>query len=109
MALKFHLDEHVSRAIAGGLRRRGINVTTTVDAGLMAADDLLHIAFGVREHRVIYTQDDDFLAIAASGVQHCGVVYNHSGVRSIRQIIEFLTLLSDYMTEQEMMDHVEFA
>jgi hypothetical protein len=31
--LRFHLDEHVSPAVAEGLRRRGIDVTTTLDAG----------------------------------------------------------------------------
>jgi hypothetical protein len=29
LSIKFHLDEHVSGAIAAGLRRRGIDVTTT--------------------------------------------------------------------------------
>jgi uncharacterized protein with PIN domain len=109
MALKFHLDEHVSRAIAEGLRRRGIDVTVTADVGLMSATDLQHIDFGLRERRVIYTQDEDFLMIAASGVHHCGVVYNHPEARTIRQIIEFLELVSDCMTEEEMVDHVEFA
>ena len=32
--MRFHLDEHVPHAIAEGLRRRGIDVTTTVEAGL---------------------------------------------------------------------------
>ena len=61
MALKFHLDEHVSRAIAEGVRRRGIDVVTTVDVGLVSADDLQHIYFARRGHRVIYTHDEDFL------------------------------------------------
>jgi hypothetical protein len=44
--MRFHLDEHVDFAIARGLRRRGIDVTTTVDAGLRTASDLRHIEFG---------------------------------------------------------------
>jgi hypothetical protein len=31
---RFHLDENCSKAIAGGLSRRGIDVTTTPDVGL---------------------------------------------------------------------------
>ncbi|MFI5458618.1 MAG: DUF5615 family PIN-like protein [Isosphaerales bacterium] len=42
--VRFHLDEHVPPAIAAGLRRRGIDVTTTSDAGLAGADDIDHIA-----------------------------------------------------------------
>ncbi|WP_256366914.1 hypothetical protein [Anabaena sp. UHCC 0253] len=36
--IKFHLDENVSNAIASGLRKRGINVTTTPEQGLIAVD-----------------------------------------------------------------------
>ena len=35
--IRFHLDENVSNAIAEGLRRRGIDVTTTSETGLIAA------------------------------------------------------------------------
>jgi hypothetical protein len=45
MAIRFHLDEHVASAIAEGLRRRGIDVTTTADAGLLDAPDEDHLAF----------------------------------------------------------------
>jgi hypothetical protein len=33
----FHLDEHVAPAVADGLRRRSIDVSTTVDAGLVGS------------------------------------------------------------------------
>ena len=36
MAIRFHLDEHVDGAVAVGLRRRNIDVTTTAQAGLLA-------------------------------------------------------------------------
>ena len=38
--LRFHLDEHVPRAVAQGLRRRGIDVTTSTEAELLAQADL---------------------------------------------------------------------
>jgi predicted nuclease of predicted toxin-antitoxin system len=72
--IRFHLDEHVNPAIADGLRRRGIDVATTADAGLLGADDLLHIAFAMPEGRVICTNDEDFLKWHDQGVQHCGIV-----------------------------------
>jgi hypothetical protein len=50
--IRFHLDEHVSNAVAEGLRRRGMNVTTTADAGLLGADDSQHIAFALAQDRV---------------------------------------------------------
>lgn len=42
--LRFHLDEHVDPAIAEGLRRYGIDVTTTVEAQLRTKDDTVHLA-----------------------------------------------------------------
>lgn len=37
--IQFHLDEHMDKAIAIGLRRRGIDVTTTPEAGLLGEDE----------------------------------------------------------------------
>ena len=45
MEIRFHLDEHVDHDIARGLRHRGIDVTTTTDAGLLEADDAQHIVY----------------------------------------------------------------
>ena len=51
--IKFHLDESVSNAIALGLRRRGINVTTTSETGLMGVSDREQIAFALSENRIL--------------------------------------------------------
>jgi predicted nuclease of predicted toxin-antitoxin system len=47
--IRFHLDEHCPTALAEGLRRRGIDVTTTPEAGLMQATDEEQLAFARRE------------------------------------------------------------
>jgi Domain of unknown function (DUF5615) len=59
--LRFHLDEHIDPAIADGLRRRGIDVTTTARAGLRGARDKDHVEFARAQGRVVVTQDPDFL------------------------------------------------
>lgn len=43
--IRFHLDENVDAAIADGLRRRGIDVTTTAQADLLSASDEEHVEF----------------------------------------------------------------
>lgn len=58
--IRFHLDENVDPVIAIALRRYGIDVTTTVEAGLRTADDESQLAFAKRESRVVVTHDDDF-------------------------------------------------
>src|SRR5258707_10996039 len=93
MPVRFHLDEHVEPAVGTGLRRRNIDVTTTADAGLLGASDEEHLAFALGAGRVTFTQDQDFLRLAASGMAHAGVVYNQQGTRTVGQIIEGLELI----------------
>ncbi len=56
---RFHLDENCSKAIALGLRRYGIEVTTTPEARVLGAPDEEHAAFAVFENRVTFTRDLD--------------------------------------------------
>jgi predicted nuclease of predicted toxin-antitoxin system len=106
--IRYHLDEHCPRALAEGLRRRGIDVTTTPDAGLLHATDEEHVAFALPEGRVIFTRDDDFLALHARGVPHAGIVYCHPQARSIGEIIQALELLWEVYEGGEMIGRVEY-
>jgi len=91
--IRYHLDEHIDFAVAQGLRRRGIDVTTTADAGLLGADDADHIAFAVADRRVIFSNDPDFLRLHDQGVEHPGIVYCHQQSRSIGEMIRALELI----------------
>jgi predicted nuclease of predicted toxin-antitoxin system len=73
--IRFHLDENCHRAIAEALSRRGIDVTTTPDAGLLSATDDEQLAYCQSQQRVLFTQDHDFLRLHASGIGHPGIVY----------------------------------
>jgi predicted nuclease of predicted toxin-antitoxin system len=73
--IRFHLDENCPRAIASGLRRRGIDVTTSGETGRLGVDDLQQNAYALAEGRMIFTQDEDFLAIHAAGIPHPGIAF----------------------------------
>ncbi len=87
--IRFHLDENANNAIADGLRRRRIDVTTTTQSGLISASDEDQLRFARSQGRVIFTQDSDFLKLHNAGVEHCGIVYcvmvssNNSAMRSL--------------------------
>jgi predicted nuclease of predicted toxin-antitoxin system len=106
--IRFHLDEHVSHAVANGLRRRGIDVTTTTDAGLLGSEDLDQIAYGIAQRRVIFSEDDDFLSLASTGQIHAGVAYCHQHTRTIGQIVRALQLIWEIYEPDEMVNRVEF-
>ena len=106
--IRFHLDEHVDHAIAAGLRQRGIDATTSMDAGLLEADDEDHVAFALRENRVIITNDADFLRLHQRGTEHAGIAYCAPGSRSVGHIIRYLALMHACMPEEEMRGRVEY-
>jgi hypothetical protein len=106
--IRFHLDEHVDPAIAAGLQRYGIDVTTTVAAALRTKDDEVHLAFANVERRVIVTHDNDYLRFHTQGLPHPGMAYCPPQTRSMGQIIAMLRLMWEIMTPEEMRNRVEF-
>ncbi len=106
--MRFHRDEHVAHAIAAGLRRRGIDVTTTTDADLLSAPDEDHIAFANRERRIVVTNDPDFLRSAAIDPTHFGIAFYPQGKRSFGEVIRHLSLMHDVMDEDEMRGRIEY-
>lgn len=105
---RFHLDENCHRAVAEALRRRGIDVTTTPEIGLLSATDEQQIAYGLAEGRVLFTQDRDFLRLQAAGVPHAGIVYCGKDTRSIGEIIQGLVLVWELLDPEEMANRIEF-
>ena len=106
--IKFHLDENVRNAIAQGLRRRGIDVTTTPEQSLIGISDEAQLKFAVSQNRVIFTQDADFLRINQTNTNHYGIVYCSQGSKSIGQIIRGLILIWELLEPEDMYGKVEF-
>jgi len=106
--IRFHLDENVDPAVADGLRRRGLDVTTTQETGLLRATDDEQLAFVLSEGLILVTHDEDFLARAKRGADHAGIAYCHPESRSIGQMIAALLLIRDCLTPDDMRNHVEF-
>jgi predicted nuclease of predicted toxin-antitoxin system len=106
--IRFHLDENVSNAIAEGLRRRGIDVTTTPEIGLIAASDVEQVAFALSQNRVIFTHDDDFVVLHQSGVTHSGITYCSQNRRSIGEILTSLILIWEVLEPEDIKNQLEF-
>lgn len=106
--LRFHLDEHIDHAVARALAARGIDVTTTTDAGLLGAEDDTHLAFARSTGRVIVTNDADFLHVASRDSSHHGVAFCAPGSRSIGEIARHLCLMHDCLEADDMIGKVEY-
>jgi uncharacterized protein with PIN domain len=105
--IRFYTDEHVGHAVARGLRHRGAEVLTVREAGLLGASDEEHLERARVEGRVLFTQDEDFLALHAAGVEHAGIVYAPQGT-PVGKIIRGLMLIHQVMDPAEMRAHVEY-
>ncbi|MEO0688523.1 MAG: DUF5615 family PIN-like protein [Cyanobacteria bacterium J06649_11] len=106
--IRLHLDENVDPAVALGLRRYGIDVTTTNEVGLQGKSDEAQLEFIRKTQRVIFTQDTDFLIIANTDNNHPGIVFCNKGTRSIGEIIDYLKLMYEVITPEEMRGWVEY-
>jgi uncharacterized protein with PIN domain len=105
--IRFYTDEHVAKAIIRGLRQRGVDVLTVPEVKMLGASDEDHLAKALEENRVIFTQDNDFLRLAASGLNHSGIVYA-SQETSISHIIYGLMLIYQVLDAEEMIGHIEY-
>jgi predicted nuclease of predicted toxin-antitoxin system len=106
--IRSHFNEQIDPNIAAALRRHGVDVTTTIEAGLRSAGDLAQLEYAMTRSRVIVTDDADFLRLDASGIKHAGIAFCHLESISIREIIRGLILIYEVLTPEEMMGRVEF-
>ena len=105
--IKFYTDEHISNSVGMGLRQRGVDVLTVPEAGMRSASDEDQLRKACGEGRVFFTQDDDFLRLAAAGVDHAGIVFATQAY-TIGTIISDLMLIHEVLEADEMIGHVEY-
>lgn len=105
--IRYYTDEHVSRAVVSGLRQRGVDVLSVPEADTRGADDEAHLALALAQRRVVFTQDDDFLRLAAAGQAHAGIVYAPQRT-STGAIIRGLVLIHQVLEAEDMVGKVEY-
>lgn len=110
MSLRLLMDHHVHGAITAGLRSRGIDVLTAFEdtSSQRADDDLLRRAQEIE--RVLFTFDDDLLAVAArfreSGSPFAGLLFCRSREFSLGLIVDDLELVARTVEAAEIRNQV---
>jgi len=107
--IRFHLDEMCDPRLAAGLRLRGVDVTTSAEAGLLGVTDEGHLAYAWSQARVIVTHDADFLRLHVAGAKHAGIVFSPIQVHSVGDMIRSVALIWELLEAAEMSNHVEFV
>lgn len=105
--IRYYTDEHVASAVIRGLRQRGVDVLSVPEADMRGATDEAHFSLAFAQGRVLFTQDTDFLRLAASGSAHAGVVYAPHRT-AIGDVIRGLLLLYQVLEAEDMIGKVEY-
>jgi predicted nuclease of predicted toxin-antitoxin system len=105
--IKFFLDEHIPKAIAKGLRNRGVEVLTCVESGRMTETDISHLHFAHLNGYVIVTADNDFLSLHSNGNPHSGIAFATRPL-TVGQYIISLLLIYEVLDDEDMINHIEF-
>ena len=110
--IRIYTDESVDVAIAQGLQRRGVEAFSARDRDRLGLTDEEQLAFAKEEKCTIFTHDTDFLRIVAQwihdGRTHHGVIYCHQNAHGIGDCVRNLKILVTVLTQEDMIDHIEF-
>ena len=110
MAQALYMDVHVPSAVTEGLRRRGVDVVTSQEDGTREAEDVALLQRATDLGCILFTQDDDLLAIASQWQKQnrkfAGLVYSHQLGPGIGDIIDDLELIAACATQDEVRNRV---
>ena len=111
MKISLYLDEDVDVALATALRRRGIDVLTTQEAGNVQQKDEDQLTFATQAGGVFFTHNrGDFALlhkrIIQEGRSHAGLIL--SDQLSLGTLLRRLSRLCFHLTQEEMASRLEF-
>ena len=112
MSVAFYFDHNVRAAIVDGLRQRAVDVLAAFEDGYAEAEDPAVLARATELGRVVFTNDDDFLAVAhewlKTGRTFAGVVYVHQLRLTVGQTIADLEVLAKVGNPDDFLNRIEY-
>jgi hypothetical protein len=102
------MDQNFPGPASTGLRRHGVDVLTTQEAGRCGLSDREQLEFALAEERVLVSFDPDFLALHKSGISHAGIAWCSEQKHSIGHLVQALLLLQGVLDRSSMTNHVEY-
>ena len=112
--VRLYVDEDAGEnAVVQGLRARGFDVLTTIEAHQCGATDKDQLAFAVQKGRTIYTFNvGDFARLhreyLLQGINHTGIIVLPDQRCSIGEKIRRLARFVSSATAEEMINRMEY-
>jgi predicted nuclease of predicted toxin-antitoxin system len=107
-AVRFMLDEHIDRAVASGLRRRGVAAQTVHEIGRRGVGDEEHLRWAFAQGWVIVSGDEDFLRLVRGAPNHAGLVYYQRTRFRIGSLVRRLHAIATAETLESMSQRVVY-
>jgi len=108
--MRFYLDEHISKAIANGLRQRGHDVETVQEAKNIGKSDREQIVYAAQKEMIIVTADSYFLAIVnKEKMNHPGIIFITGQDIMLGEVIRRIDIISTFLSQENMKNHIEFV
>jgi Domain of unknown function (DUF5615) len=114
MPIRLYVDEDaMARALVRGLRARGVDVITVLDAGMSEQDDLAQLEHATRHVRVLYTFNVGHFChlhaqYMAQGKPHAGIIVVFRQRYSVGEQIRRLLQLINMKSAEEMRNSLQF-
>jgi predicted nuclease of predicted toxin-antitoxin system len=107
-SLSLYIDENLSPEIANQLGLRGIDAISVRDLDLLGDSDVNHLTQAIVMGRTLVTSDADFLILAATGIDHPGIIFGAQEDHSIGDWVKGLELICFVYNAEDMKNRVEF-
>ena len=112
MAIALYMDENVPRQILLGLRLRGVDVLSVQEDQRSGDPEPQVLARANKLQRVLFTRDDDFLAIAnqllQEGTNFIGIIYAARQIASIGVCVRDLELIAKVSDLEDFTNHIQY-
>jgi len=106
MTVALYLDENMARAIAIGLRVRGVDILTAQEDNRRKTDDSVLLDRAASLGRVMVSFDADMLAIGTQrqrdGISFVGIIYAHPTRISVGRLLQELELIATVGEPQDL-------
>jgi len=107
-AVRFMLDEHMDRAVASGLRLRGVAAQTVHELGRRGAEDIDHLRWAHAQSWVMVSGDEDFLRLVDRITGHAGLVHYRRTQFTVGLLVRRLAAVAGVETLESMSGRVVF-
>lgn len=106
--IRFYFDESVELAVSNQLAAAGLDVVSAHSLDQLGDSDAHHLLRATRMGRVLCTYDQDFLRLAAEGIEHRGIIFARQQKATIGGWIREIKAIQAQLSAEDIAGRVVF-